>query len=159
MDGSVEKLAQFSQERLRTERFLQELLSGLERRNRSTGKVAGGEENANLRVPGLDLGGKLGTVHARHDHVGEHELHLAVVVLEHLQRETTVPGFEAVAASPAGRSVTSRYEVSPTPGLSLESAVFPAVSGLSHRHPPLLLPGCGGPAPCGIVAHDDSSPT
>ena len=46
-----------------------------------------------------------------------------------------------------------------TPGLSLESAVFPAVSGLSHRHPPLLLPGCGGPAPCGISAHDDSSLT
>ncbi len=69
---------------------------------------------------------------------------------------TTVPGFEAYAAPPAGRLVTSR---SPTPGLSLEPAVFPAVSGLSHRHPPLLLPGCGGPAPCGIAAHDDSSPT
>ena len=28
-------------------------------------------------------------------------------------------------------------------GLSRVSAVFPAVSGLSHRHLPLLLPGCG----------------
>ena len=72
---------------------------------------------------------------------------------------TTVPDFEAIAASPAGRLVTPRTRPSPTPGLSLGSAVFPAVSGLSHRHPPLLLPGCGGPAPCGIAAHDDSSPT
>ena len=33
------------------------------------------------------------------------------------------------------------------------SAVFPAVSGLSHRHLPLLLPGCGKPAPCAIAGH------
>ena len=67
---------------------------------------------------------------------------------------TTIPDIEADAASPAGRLVITRDGWPPTPGLSLESAVFPAVSGLSHRHPPLLLPGCGGVAPCGIAAHD-----
>jgi hypothetical protein len=43
-----------------------------------------------------------------------------------------------------------------TDRLSEPSAVFPAVSGLSRRHPSLLLPGCDGLAPCGITAHDDS---
>jgi hypothetical protein len=33
---------------------------------------------------------------------------------------------------------------------------FLPVSGLSRRLPPLLLPGCGDLAPCGITAHDDS---
>ena len=70
---------------------------------------------------------------------------------------TTIPDFEADAASPAGRLVVIRYRWPPTPGLSLESAVFPAVSVLSHRHPPLLLPGCDGLAPCGISAHDFAS--
>ena len=36
------------------------------------------------------------------------------------------------------------------------SAVFLAVSVLSHRQPPLLLPGCGGLAPCAIAGHDVS---
>ena len=44
-------------------------------------------------------------------------------------------------------------------GLSHKSKVFPIVSGLSRRHPPLLLPGCDGLAPCGIAAHDVSLPS
>ena len=67
---------------------------------------------------------------------------------------TTIPDIEADAVSPAGRLVVSRDGWPPTPGLSPEPTVFPAVSGLSHRHPPLLLPGCDGVAPCGIAAHD-----
>jgi hypothetical protein len=76
------------------------------------------------------------------------------------------PTDETATTIPASRLTLPRRRVGwlaprglPTPGLCLESAVFPAVSGLFHRHPPLLLPGCGGPAPCGIAAHDDSSPT
>src|SRR5262245_16250240 len=42
----------------------------------------------------------------------------------------------------------------PTDRLSDPSAVFPAASLLSGGHPPLLLPGCGGSAPCGLAAHD-----
>ena len=42
------------------------------------------------------------------------------------------------------------------PDLSPVSAVFPAVSGLSRRHPPLLLPGCGGSAPRALTGRDDS---
>ena len=41
-----------------------------------------------------------------------------------------------------------------TDRLSDRSAVFPAASLLSGGHPPLLLPGCGGSAPCGLAAHD-----
>ena len=37
------------------------------------------------------------------------------------------------------------------PELSPGSAVFAAVSGLSRRRPPLLLPGCGGSAPRAIA--------
>ena len=40
--------------------------------------------------------------------------------------------------------------------LSGMSLVFPNVSCLSRRHPPLLLPGCGGSAPCAIAGHDVS---
>jgi hypothetical protein len=39
----------------------------------------------------------------------------------------------------------------PPPGLSLRPAVFPTVSGLSRRQPPLLLPGCGDQAPRAIT--------
>jgi len=46
-----------------------------------------------------------------------------------------------------------------TLGLCRVSADFHAVSGLSRRHPPLLLPGCGGSAPCAISGHDVSSLT
>lgn len=42
------------------------------------------------------------------------------------------------------------------PGLSPRSAVFHAVSGLSHRQPPLLLPGCGDLAPRAIAGRDYS---
>ena len=38
------------------------------------------------------------------------------------------------------------------------SSVFPNVSVLSRCHPPLLLPGCGGSAPCDLAAHE-CSPT
>ena len=41
-----------------------------------------------------------------------------------------------------------------TAGCFPVSVVFPTVNGLSRRRPPLLLPGCGGSAPCGISAHD-----
>jgi hypothetical protein len=47
----------------------------------------------------------------------------------------------------------------PANRLSESSANFLAVSGLFHRHPSLLLPGCDGLAPCGISAHDVSSLT
>jgi hypothetical protein len=67
---------------------------------------------------------------------------------------TTIPGFGPDAGPSAGR-LTLRS----TPSLFRVSFVFPNVSGLSRRHPPLLLPGCGGSAPCGISAHDDSSLT
>ena len=50
----------------------------------------------------------------------------------------------------------ARHEWRATDRLSELSAVFLAVSGLSHRHPSLLLPGCDGLAPCGIAAHDVS---
>lgn len=42
------------------------------------------------------------------------------------------------------------------PRLSEEPAFFLAVSVLSRRQPPLLLPGCGGQAPCAIAGHDVS---
>ena len=62
------------------------------------------------------------------------------------------------AGVPAGRLLTPSSENQgwATNRLSESSAVFLAVSGLSHRHPSLLLPGCDGLAPCGIAAHDDS---
>ena len=69
-------------------------------------------------------------------------------------RATTIPDFEADATSPAGR--LSRLPETTT-RLSVRSAVFHAVSGLSNCHPPLLLPGCGGSAPCAISGHDVSS--
>ena len=53
-----------------------------------------------------------------------------------------------VGCSPVTRWATAR--------LSERSAFFHAASVLSRRHLPLLLPGCGGTAPCGIAAHDDS---
>ncbi len=67
-------------------------------------------------------------------------------------RATTVPDLEADATSPAGRLTTSG------PRLVFPSGQwsFHTVSGLSRRHPPLLLPGCGGSAPCGLAAHDVS---
>jgi len=40
--------------------------------------------------------------------------------------------------------------------LSAVSSVFPDASCLSRRHPPLLLPGCGGSTPCAIAGHDVS---
>ena len=64
---------------------------------------------------------------------------------------TTIPDAEPDAGSLAGQLILRS-----TSGLSRKSAVFLAVSGLSHRHPSLLLPGCDGLAPCGIAAHDDS---
>src|SRR3954451_9124364 len=36
------------------------------------------------------------------------------------------------------------------------STVFPVVSGLSRRQPPLLLPGCDGQAPRALTGRDDS---
>ena len=61
-------------------------------------------------------------------------------------RATTIPEvYGSTAAAPPGRWASRRR---PPPGLSLRSAVFLAVSGLSRRQPPLLLPGCGDQAPC-----------
>jgi hypothetical protein len=42
------------------------------------------------------------------------------------------------------------------PDLSPMSAVFPAASSLSCRHPLLLLPGCSGQAPRALTGRDDS---
>ena len=67
---------------------------------------------------------------------------------------TTIPDFAADASLTGGSA--DRHEWRSTDRLSELSAVFPAVSGLSRRHPSLLLPGCGGSAPCGIAAHDVS---
>ena len=64
---------------------------------------------------------------------------------------TTIPGSGAHATPSAGRLPRGA-----ACRLSGKPAVFPAVSGLSLRHPPLLLTGCGGSAPCGIAAHDVS---
>src|SRR5688500_20016731 len=58
-----------------------------------------------------------------------------------------------MAALPAGR-----LGLRPPPGLSRVSVVFPTVSGLSRRHPPLLLPGCGEQAPGAIAGPDVSLP-
>src|SRR3954454_5247185 len=46
--------------------------------------------------------------------------------------------------------------ISPPPGLSPTSTVFPVASGLSRRQPPLLLPGCDGQAPRALTGRDDS---
>src|SRR3954453_18859215 len=46
--------------------------------------------------------------------------------------------------------------ISPPPGLSPMSTVFPVASGLSRRQPPLLLPGCDGQAPRALTGRDDS---
>jgi hypothetical protein len=67
-------------------------------------------------------------------------------------RATTVPDLEADATSPAGRLTTSGPRLV-FPGSQWS---FHTVSGLSRRHPPLLLPGCGGSTPCGLAAHDVS---
>ena len=64
---------------------------------------------------------------------------------------TTIPD-----AAPDAGALAGQLILRSTPGLSQEPAVFLAVSGLSCRHPSLLLPGCDGLAPCGIAAHDDS---
>ena len=47
----------------------------------------------------------------------------------------------------------------PANRLSESSSVFPNVSSLFRCHPPLLVPGCGGSAPCAISGHDVSSLT
>ena len=70
-------------------------------------------------------------------------------------RDTTIPTFSltqgdrrvswpSVARWPANR-------------LSESSSVFPDASSLFRCHPPLLVPGCGGSAPCAISGHDVSS--
>ena len=69
-------------------------------------------------------------------------------------RATTIPDSLADAA-PAGRLAVGNRR--PSLRLCGVSADFPAVSGLSCGHPPLLLPGCGGSAPCAIAGHDVSS--
>ena len=55
-----------------------------------------------------------------------------------------------VTALPGQLSLRSPPDLSPVP------AVFPAVSGLSRRHPLLLLPGCSGQAPRALASRDDS---
>ena len=67
-------------------------------------------------------------------------------------RATTIPECGAHGAPPPGR-LTSGWRSTdrlsePSAVLSLPSACFQAVI------PPLLLPGCGGAAPCGLAAHD-----
>src|SRR5262245_31332078 len=67
-------------------------------------------------------------------------------------RATTIPEvYGSTAAAPPGRwaSRGGRRQV-----CSLRSAVFLAVSGLSRRQPPLLLPGCGDPAPRALTGRD-----
>ena len=44
----------------------------------------------------------------------------------------------------------------PANRLSESSSVFPDASSLFRCHPPLLVPGCGGSAPCAISGHDVS---
>ena len=68
-------------------------------------------------------------------------------------RATTIP--ENVAQWLPLRRV-GRASKAPPQGLSPESAVFHAVSGLSQLSPPLLLPGCGGPTPRAVTGRDDS---
>ncbi len=73
-------------------------------------------------------------------------------------RATTIPDSLPNAGRPAGRlAVTRKWR--PANRLSESSSVFPDVSRLSCCHPPLLLPGCGGSAPCAISGHDVSSLT
>ncbi|CAB4584453.1 unannotated protein [freshwater metagenome] len=73
-------------------------------------------------------------------------------------RATTIPDLLPDAGRLAGQlTVTRRWR--PTNRLSESSSVFPDVSCLSRCHPPLLLPGCGGSAPCAISGHDVSSLT
>ena len=62
------------------------------------------------------------------------------------------------AGPPAGRPTVTRGWRS-ADRLSEPSSVFPDANGLPRRHPPLLLPGCGGSAPCAISGHDVSSLT
>ena len=57
----------------------------------------------------------------------------------------------STAAAPPGRWASRGR---PLPGLSLMSAVFLAVSGLSRRQPSLLLPGCDDQAPRAITGRD-----
>ena len=57
----------------------------------------------------------------------------------------------AVAGLPGQLGVAT-----PPSGLCQMSVVLPTVNGLSRRHPPLLLPGCGGLAPRNIAARCDS---
>src|SRR5688572_10511408 len=52
-----------------------------------------------------------------------------------------------VATPPGGRTVESFLD---------RQGSFPPVSGLSHRPPLLLLPGCSGQAPRGLAARDVS---
>jgi len=73
-------------------------------------------------------------------------------------RATTIPDFLPDAGSPAGRLAVA-LERRPANRLSESSSVFPDASCLSRCHPPLLLPGCGGSAPCAISGHDVSSLT
>ena len=73
-------------------------------------------------------------------------------------RATTIPDCLPDAGSPAGRLAVARKR-RPANRLSESSSVFPDASCLSRCHPPLLLPGCGGSAPCAISGHDVSSLT
>ncbi len=57
----------------------------------------------------------------------------------------------STATAPPGR-----WSSRSPPGLSPMPAVFPAASGLSRRHPLLLLPGCSGQAPRALTGRDDS---
>ena len=68
-------------------------------------------------------------------------------------RATTIP--ENVAQWLPLRRV-GRAAKAPPQGLSPESAVFHAVSGLSQLSPPLLLPGCGRPTPRAVTGRNDS---
>jgi hypothetical protein len=73
-------------------------------------------------------------------------------------RATTIPDLRPDAGRLTGQlAVIRRWR--PTNRLSESSSVFPDVSCLSRCHPPLLLPGCGGSAPCAISGHDVSSLT
>src|SRR4051794_28177778 len=65
-------------------------------------------------------------------------------------RATTIPDVGPDGGPRAGPSTLGRHRrVFPRCQRS-----FPPPAVLSGCHPPLLLPGCGGAAPCGLAAHD-----
>ena len=74
----------------------------------------------------------------------------------HRSRYDRSRGRGCAATTSPGRVAIARRRPTVPPELSPGSAVFPAASGLSRRHPPLLVPGCGGVAPRAIAGRSVS---